>query len=495
MEQPLLEMRNISKQFPGVQALKDVSIDLRAGEVLGLVGENGAGKSTLIKILAGDYRADTGDILINGRKVDFRSPSDAAEMGIRFIYQELVTLDTLTVAENLLVGHLPVRRGLGTVDWKAANENARQVLSRMNIDIDPRTVVGDLTVHQKQILEIAKAINKKATILVMDEPTAALGEEDTQSLFAIIRNLKEQGVGVIHISHRLKEVFEITDRVTVLRDGQKIDTLETSKAEMSQLISLMVGRELAEFYPKRDLPVGDTIMEVRNLTINGIIDKISFSLRGREIVGLFGLLGSGRMNVLRALYGLDGYDSGEVIIRGNPTVIDGPRGALGSGIGYMPIDRKLEGLALGLPVSSNITMANIDHIGRGFALNRRLERKRAEKWVADVSIRTPGIDTEANSLSGGNQQKIVLAKLLETGSNIFLMNEPTRGIDVGAKVDIYHMMENLCEAGAGIVMISSELPEMLSMADRILVIASGKVTAEFSRHEATQEKLLHATTL
>jgi len=495
MGEPLLEMRGISKQFPGVQALKDVSIDLRAGEVLGLVGENGAGKSTLIKILAGDYRADTGEILINGRRVDFRSPSDAAEMGIRFIYQELITLDTLTVAENLLVGHLPTRGSLRTVDWKEANESARATLRQMNIDLDPRMIVGDLTVHQKQVLEIAKAIHKKATILVMDEPTAALGEEDTQSLFKIIRGLKEQGVGIVHISHRLKEVFEITDRVTVLRDGEKIGTVATADANMAQLISMMVGRELEEFYPKRDIPAGDVLMEVKGLTIQGIIDGISFRLRAGEIVGLFGLLGSGRINVLRALYGLDNYDGGQIIVKNAPTVISGPSAALGSGIGYMPIDRKLEGLALSLPVSSNITMANIDAIGRGFVLNRKLERRKVEKWVKDVSIRTPDIGTEVNSLSGGNQQKIVLAKLLETGSKIFLMNEPTRGIDVGAKVDIYQMMESLCEAGAGIVMISSELPEMLSMADRIVVIARGRITAEFSRGEATQEKLLHATTL
>jgi ribose transport system ATP-binding protein len=495
MEQLLLEMRGISKQFPGVQALKDVSIDLRAGEVLGLVGENGAGKSTLIKILAGDYRADAGEILINGRRVDFRSPSDAAAMGIRFIYQELVTLDTLTVAENLFVGRLPRRRGLGTIDWKAANDQAREVLARMSIDIDPRTVVGDLSVHQKQVLEIAKAIHKKATILVMDEPTAALGEEDTRSLFKIIGGLREQGVGVIHISHRLKEVFEITDRVTVLRDGQKIDTVRTADANMSQLISLMVGRELAEFYPKRDLPVGETLMEVKDLTINGIVDRVSFTLRSGEIVGLFGLLGSGRMNVLRALYGLDRHDAGEIVVKGTPAVLAGPNSALAHGIGYMPIDRKREGLALPLAVSSNITMANIDRIGAGPALNRTVEREKAEQWVKDVSIRTPDISTEVNSLSGGNQQKIVLAKLLETGSKIFLVNEPTRGIDVGAKVDIYQMMENLCEQGAGIVMISSELPEMLSMADRIIVIAKGRITAEFSRREATQEKLLAATTL
>jgi ribose transport system ATP-binding protein len=495
MDNPLLEMRGISKQFPGVQALKDVSIDLRAGEVLGLVGENGAGKSTLIKILAGDYRADGGEILLNGKKVDFHAPSDAAEQGIRFIYQELITLDTLTVAENLLVGNLPRRRGIGTVDWRAANESARAVLARMNINIDPRTIVGDLTVHQKQVLEIAKAVNKKASILVMDEPTAALGEEDTQSMFKIIRSLKEQGVGIVYISHRLKEVFEITDRVTVLRDGHRIGTVATAEANMAQLIEMMVGRELAEFYPKRDLPVGEVIMDVKDLTIDGIIDRISFSLRSGEILGLFGLLGSGRMNVLRALYGLDGISGGSLTVKGETAAIVGPSAALARGIGYMPIDRKLEGLALTLSVMNNITMANIDRVGGGFFLNRRVEKQKAEKWVKDVNIRTPDLTTDVNSLSGGNQQKIVLAKLLETGSRIFLMNEPTRGIDVGAKVDIYQMMESLCEAGAGIVMISSELPEMLSMADRIIVIAGGRVTAEFARQDATQEKLLHATTL
>jgi ribose transport system ATP-binding protein len=495
MGSALLEMRGVSKQFPGVQALKNVSIDLGAGEVLGMVGENGAGKSTLIKILAGDYSMDVGEILINGQKAVFRSPSDASSQGIRVLYQELVTLDTLTVAENLFVGHLPIRKGIGLVDWKEANESAKAVLRQMNIDLDPRTIVGDLTVHQKQVLEIAKAIHKKATILVMDEPTAALGEEDTQSLFGIIRSLKEQGVGIIYISHRLKEVFEITDRVTVLRDGQKIGTVRTDQANMAQLIGMMVGRELAEFYPKREIPVGEVLMEVRDLTIKGIIDRISFSLHRGEIVGLFGLLGSGRMNVLRALYGLDGYEGGIIMVKGKAVSIASPDGALGHGIGYMPIDRKLEGLALGLPVATNITMANIDQIGGGFFYNYKLERQEAEKWVRDVSIRTPDIATAVNSLSGGNQQKIVLAKLLETGSKIFLMNEPTRGIDVGAKVDIYQMMENLCEAGAGILMISSELPEMLSMADRIIVIAKGRITAEFSRQEATQEKLLHSTTL
>ncbi|MEW5815214.1 MAG: sugar ABC transporter ATP-binding protein, partial [Spirochaetota bacterium] len=317
----LLEMRSISKQFPGVQALKDVSIDLKAGEVLGLLGENGAGKSTLIKILAGDYSLDAGEICINGEKVDFRSPSDSAEKGIQVIYQELITLDTLTVAENIFVGAMPLKKKWKTIDWKTANAKAREVLKRMNIDINPRKIVGDLTVHQKQILEIAKAINKKATILVMDEPTAALGEKDTQSLFKIIQSLKSQGVGVIYISHRLEEVFNITDRVTVLRDGKKIGTVNTAETNRQELISMMVGRELTEFYPKREVPIGKTLMEVKGLTIRGIIEDISFSLKSGEILGLFGLLGSGRMNIVRALYGIDGYDAGQIYIDGMATVV------------------------------------------------------------------------------------------------------------------------------------------------------------------------------
>jgi ABC-type sugar transport system ATPase subunit len=417
------------------------------------------------------------------------------EKGIRVIYQELITLETLTVAENIFVGNLPRTKIWHTIDWKAANNRAREVLRRMNVDINPRKVVGDLTVHQKQILEIAKAIYEKATILVMDEPTAALGEKDTKSLFNIIRSLKSQGVGIVYISHRLEEVFEITDRVTVLRDGEKIGTVNTDKTNRMELISMMVGRELTEFYPKREVPIGESLLEVKDLTIQGIIENISFNLKSGEILGLFGLLGSGRMNIVRALYGIDSYDAGEIIIDGQPVLITGPDIALKNSIGYMPIDRKIRGLALSLSVSNNITMANISKLGKGFLIDKKLEREKTSKWVTDVKIKTPSLNTDVNSLSGGNQQKIVLAKLLETGSRIFLMNEPTRGIDVGAKVDIYQMMEALCEAGAGIVMISSEMPEILSMADRIIVISKGKMAGEFTHREADQEKLLHAATL
>ncbi len=495
MAEKLLEMGNISKRFPGVLALDKVSFDLEAGEVHGLLGENGAGKSTLIKILAGDYTKDSGDIFINGEKVEFHSPSDSQQMGVSVIYQELNTMDTLSVAENIFVGNLPKKKGMGTVDWKTLNQNAKVVLDRMLVKINPKKIVGDLGVHEKQVIEIAKAIYKDAKILVMDEPTAALGEKDTVSLFNIIRSLKLQGVGVIYISHRLIEVFEITDRVTVLRDGKLIGTENTRETEREKLITMMVGRELKDMYPKRRVPIGNTVIEVKNLTIHGILENINLHVREGEIVGLFGLLGSGRQNIVRALYGIDEIDSGTIHIEGKPVIVDTPAKALKQKMGFMPIDRKLEGLALTLSVSNNITMANIDHLGEGYFINKQFERQDAQKWVKSVNIKTPSLETDVNSLSGGNQQKIVLAKLLETGSRIFIMNEPTRGIDVGAKVDIYQMMESLCEKGAGIIMISSELPEMLAMADRILVISKGKVTGEFSRKDATQEKLLHAATV
>ncbi|TFG59989.1 MAG: sugar ABC transporter ATP-binding protein, partial [Spirochaetales bacterium] len=461
MEKKLLEMINISKNFPGVQALKDVSIDLNEGEVVGLLGENGAGKSTLIKILSGDYSMTSGETLIDGAKVDFRSPADSQALGVRVIYQELITMETLTVAENIFVGMLPFRKGTRFIDWQAMNKRSRELLSRMNVNINPKRVVGDLSIHEKQAVEIAKAINKQAKILVMDEPTAALGEDDTQSLFQIIRGLKKEGVGIIYISHRLDEVFQITDRVTVLRDGKKVGTVNTKETDKEELISMMIGRELESFYAKKKAAIGDVLLEVENLTVEGIVENISLSVRSGEILGLFGLLGSGRLNVARALYGLDQFDSGTIKIGGTKKAVNNPKDAVAERIGFLPIDRKREGLALSLDVKANITMANIDNLGKGLFLDNKLEREKVEGWIKSINIKTPSIDSEVNTLSGGNQQKIVLSKLLETGSKVFIMNEPTRGIDVGAKAEIYNLMEMLCERGAGIIMISSEMPEML----------------------------------
>jgi ribose transport system ATP-binding protein len=495
MPDELLRMSNISKSFPGVKALDDVSIDLHQGEVLGILGENGAGKSTLMKILAGDYAMDTGEIFIGGKRLEMHNPADAKEQGIRVIYQELNTLDTLSVAENIFVGALPDKKFSILVDWKKLYADAAGVLEKMGVQIDPRRIVGELSLHEKQIVEIAKALSAEARILVMDEPTAALGEEETESLFQTISNLRDHGVGIIYISHRMGEIFRITDRVTVLRDGVKVDTVATCDTNKDQLVAMIVGRELSEFYPKRSVPIGKVLLEARGLTIPGIIDDVSLTVREGEILGLFGLRGSGRRNIVRVLYGIDKPTRGEILMGGTPISMTSPRKALRAKLGYMPEDRKLEGLALGFSVVRNVTMANVDYMGPGPFLAPSREKRATQRWIDEVKIRTPSVSTRVGALSGGNQQKIVLAKLLETESQVFIMNEPTRGIDVGAKTDIYQIMESLCEAGKGIVMVSSDMDELISMSDRIMVVSRGKVVKEFNREQATQKELLHAATV
>ena len=491
MQPKMLEMKDISKRFPGVLALDRVSLDLERGEVLGLLGENGAGKSTLMKILSGDYRKDAGAILINGEQVELHSPVDARQLGIRLIHQELTILDTLSVAENIFVGDLPVRKWSCTVDWKTLAENARGVLARLGVDISPDAIAGGLTVHEKQILEIARALSRDAVVLVMDEPTAALGEKETESLFEIVKGLQHQGVGIIYISHHLDEMFRITNRVTVLRDGRNVGTEITVETDKQRLVAMMVG-SMSEFYPRKTSTIGEPLLQVSNLTIRGVFREISFCVNRGEVVGLFGLIGSGTINILRALYGIESIDEGDILVDGRPVHIDSPRAAVAAGIGFMPGDRTSEGLAVALAIPANITMANIDNLGGGPLLDRAAETAKAFKWMKHVNIRAPSPKTEVRLLSGGNQQKVVFAKLLETGSKLFLMDEPTRGIDVRAKADIYQLMQSLCESGAGILMMSSELPELLSMADRIIVVANGTIATEFAKGQAQQEDLLHA---
>ncbi|HHT79157.1 MAG TPA: sugar ABC transporter ATP-binding protein [Actinobacteria bacterium] len=484
-------MEKITKQFPGVLALDNVSIDLKKGEVLGILGENGAGKSTLIKILAGNYIKDDGEIFIDGQKFEINNPGEAMASGIRVIYQELNTLNNLTVAENIFIGEQLVKTGLKIVDWKSMVKKSKIILESLNVDLNPKAVMEDLSVSEKQVVEIAKALSKEAKILVMDEPTAALSEDDTKSLFRIIGTLKEKGVSIIYISHRLKEIFEITDRVTVLRDGKKVKTLVTGETNANELVSLMVGRDIKEMYPKREVPITEVVMEVKGMNAEGLKD-ISFELRKGEILGIFGLLGSGRTSLVKALFGANPIISGEIFIKGEKVSMKSPRKARDNKIGLVPLDRKIEGLALALGVKENITLANINELGKSFLINKRIEARKAEKWVNDLNIKTPGIDTEVNSLSGGNQQKVVLARWLESGSEVIILNEPTRGIDVGAKIEIYKLMQDLCEKGAAIIMVSSELPEILSIADRILVMSKGRFTEEYSKKEATEEKLLSA---
>jgi len=490
----VLRMEHITKTFPGVVALDDVSIDLNKGEVLGILGENGAGKSTLIKILAGNYIKDSGDIYVDGQKFEIKGPAEAVASGIRVIYQELNTLNNLTVTENIFIGEQIIKGPFRIVDWKAMTKKANELLDTLNVKLDPNTIIGDLTVSEKQIVEIAKAISKEAKILVMDEPTAALSEEETQSLFKIIKTLKLKGVSIIYISHRLKEIFEIADRVTVLRDGKNVGTLNTRNTNENELVTLMVGRDIKDMYPKRAVPIGEKIMEVKNLISDGF-NNVSFNLRKSEILGIFGLLGSGRTSLVKALFGANKIKGGEIFIYGKKVNIKSPNVARGERIGLVPLDRKVEGLALLMSVKENITLANIEDLGKNFLIMKSLEQGKAIKWINEIGIKTPTIDQEVNSLSGGNQQKVVLAKWLESGSQIIILNEPTRGIDVGAKIEIYNLMQDLCERGASIIMISSELPEILSIADRIIVMSKGRFTADYSREKASEEQLLRSACL
>ncbi len=485
----VLRMENITKTFPGVVALDNVSIDLKKGEVLGILGENGAGKSTLIKILAGNYIKDSGNIFVDNEKFEIKGTAEAMASGIRVIYQELNTLNNLTVAENIFIGEQIIKRPFKIIDWKAMIKKAHNLLNILNVKLDPNAIIGDLSISEKQIVEIAKAISKEAKILVMDEPTAALSAEETQSLFSIIKTLKAKGVAIIYISHRLKEIFEITDRVTVLRDGKKVGTLKTKDSDANKLVKMMVGRDIKDMYPKNEVELGDYVMEVKNLKADGFED-ISFKLRKGEILGIFGLLGAGRTSLVKALFGANKIRNGQILINGKEVKIKSPSVARDKRVGLVPLDRKAEGLALIMGVKENITLANIQDLGKSFLIDRKNERRKAEKWVDEIGIRTPSIDQEVNSLSGGNQQKVVLAKWLESGSQLIILNEPTRGIDVGAKIEIYKLMEELCEKGSSIIMISSELPEILSIADRILTMNKGRFTGQFLRNEASEEKLL-----
>lgn len=490
----LLQMKGISKVFPGVKALDSVDLELGTGEVLGLLGENGAGKSTLIKILAGTYQKDAGRISINGKEVDIIDPSAGKELGIRVIYQELNTLDFLSVAENIFLGELPDFKG-GIVNWKRMRHEARRVLSMMNVDIDPAAAAGNLTTGQKQIIEIARALSKEAKILVMDEPTAAIGEKEEKILFSIINNLKKQGISVIYISHKLSEIFEITDRVLVLRDGKVIGAKRTDETNRAELIKMMVGRDLLEMYPKEEVPIGETILTVENLTYKDEVKDVSFSLRRGEILGLFGLEGSGRTSLLKTVFGAYKKDSGKITINGSPVSIFNPSQAKKSGLSLVPISRKEEGVSLAMSVADNITMTSIERTGRRIWFDRKDMFRKSDKWIESLQIKTPSAETAVDSLSGGNQQKVAVAKWLESDAVIFIFNEPTRGIDVGAKVEIYKLMERLCSEGKAVIMSSSELMEIMSIPDRILVIAGGEITAEFDPEKIDKEEIVHAASL
>ena len=488
---PVLEMLNIRKAFPGVVALDDVSFDLVRGEVHVMLGENGAGKSTLMKILSGAYQKTTGRILIEGNEVDIGNPRDARQLGISTIYQELNLIPHLSAAENIFLGREPARAA-GFIDRAAIHRAAAGILNELGVAFDPRTRVSQLGIAQQQMVEIAKALSLEARILIMDEPTSALTEREIAELFTRIRTLRAAGVSIVYISHRLEELFEIGDRVTVLRDGKHVGTHSIQDISRQGLIRLMVNRDLTSQFPKVSAERGEEALRVENLNRNGALHDISFSLRRGEVLGVAGLLGSGRTELARAIFGVDKIDSGRIFIKGELRSIGRPRDAINLGVGFLTEDRKTQGLVQLLSVRENICLPSVDRFSSHGFVSAGEETRAASRYVADLRIKTSSVDQRVLFLSGGTQQKVVLSKWLCCEAEVFIFDEPTRGIDVGSKAEIYQLMNELTASGVAIIMISSELPEILGMSDRILVMHRGRIAGEFSAEEATQEKILQA---
>src|SRR5271170_203849 len=493
---PLISIQKLTKSFPGVRALHDVQFELMAGEIHALMGENGAGKSTLMKILAGVYTKDAGEILFNGQPVAFANPREAQAMGIGIIHQELQLMNHLTVAQNIFIGREPRGRFGVFLDEEKLNAKAREILARMHLSLDPRAIVGALTVAKQQMVEIAKALSFDSRVLIMDEPTSALNDAEIAELFRIIRELKSRGVGVIYISHKMDELKQISDRVTVLRDGEYVATVATKDTTVEAVIGMMVGRTLTDVSPsQRSERQGAAALEVKGLNAGPLVRDVSFSLYKGEILGFAGLMGAGRTEVARAVFGADPKTSGEIIVNGAKAAINSPSHAVARGIGYLSEDRKRFGLATGMDVESNIVMSNLaKFLSLNFFLRKLQIRKTASRFISLLNIRTPSPTQQVRLLSGGNQQKIVVAKWLERDCDVLFFDEPTRGIDVGAKSEIYKLLRSLADEGKAIVMISSELPEILRMSDRIVVMCEGRITGELLAKDATQERVMHLAT-
>ena len=485
----ILKMEQIRKTFPGVVALDDVQFDLRRGEVHVLLGENGSGKSTLVKILSGAYRKTAGQIMLDDRLTEIHSPHHAQGLGISIIYQEFNLVPHLSAAENIYLGSERLRK-TGLIDQKQLITAAQELLEGLGIKIDVRLPVRELGIAQQQMVEVAKALSQDARILIMDEPTSALTDREIKELFTTIRRLKTNGVSIIYISHRLEELFEIGDRVTVLRDGVYIGTHQIKDLTKSGLITMMVNRELKAHYPKQKADVGEEVLSIENLTRKDALHMVNLSLRRGEVLGIAGLMGSGRTELARALFGIDRIDSGKIYVRGAPQSIKSPRQAIKLGLGFLTEDRKSQGLVMVLSLKDNICLPSVDRFSRLGFVSGKAETEAANQSVEDLRIKTPGIHQQVMNLSGGNQQKVVISKWLVRHADILIFDEPTRGIDVGAKVEIYQLMNQLTARGAAIIMISSELPEILGMSDRIAVMNSGRIVKEFSAEDATQEKIL-----
>jgi ribose transport system ATP-binding protein len=493
--QPLLQMEKVSKHFPGVQALEQVDFEIYPGEIVGLVGENGAGKSTLIKILSGVYAKDQGLIRFREKSVDFRSPHAAQEHGIVTIYQELALVPHLSVSENVFLNREPLRLPLlGAVDFRKMGRQTDAIMADLGVHISGSRLVKDLTIASQQMVEIAKAVSRNAYLLLMDEPTSALSSKEVDALFNLMRRLKQKGVSVVFVSHRLEEVLRVVDRIIVMRDGRRVGTLPAAEASESKLIHLMVGREVGLF-PKVDVPIGEPVLELRDLSGPKGVRNVSFTVHKGEIVGLAGLVGAGRTELVRLICGADRRSEGTILIDGKEVHITNPADAVAHGIGWVPEDRKQHGLVLGMDVKQNTTLAILRRISNRFgAVRLRSEREITAHYREMLSIATSDLSKTVKYLSGGNQQKVVLAKWLSTKPKILIMDEPTRGIDIGAKAEFHSLMSRLAQQGIGILMISSEMPEIMGMSDRVIVMCQGRVTGEFQRGQLSQVEIMTSAT-
>ena len=488
MSQTVLELHGITKIFPGVKALDQVQFDLKAGEIHALMGENGAGKSTFIKVIMGVHQAEEGEMLLNGKPVHFRNTRDAQKAGIAAIYQHVTAYPHLTVAENIFTGHLKLRHGV--VQWKQMYEEADRLLQELNADFNSKALMGSLSVAQQQMVEIAKALSVGARIIIMDEPTAALTKRESEELYRITRKLRDEGASIIFISHRFEDMYALATRVTVFRDSKYIGTYQVDEITNADLIKAMVGREISDLFPKPEVEIGEEILRVENLSRTGFFKDVSFHVRKGEIMGLTGLVGARRTEVVQTIFGAEKLNSGKIFLEGKEVQIKCPSDAMKLGIGLLPENRQVEGLILDWGIGRNITVSELGRYTRGLFLNEKKENLSAKDLAEQVDTKAVSVFDKASSLSGGNQQKVVVAKALGSDFKVLILDEPTKGVDVGAKAAIYEIMGELAQQGYAIVMISSEMPEILGMCDRIVVMCEGRVAGELSRDEATQEKIL-----
>lgn len=488
-----IEMRGIDKSFGSNQVLKQAGFTLESGEVHALMGENGAGKSTLMKILTGVYTKDAGTVLVDGKEVNYKNPQEAEKAGIVFIYQELNVMFDLTVEENLFMGK-EIHGRFGICDKKAMQKKAQEALNILGVNISPKTVMAELSVGQQQMVEICKALMADAKVIIMDEPTAALTQSETVALFKIIESLRKKGVSMVYISHRMEEIFELCDRITVLRDGSYIGVKNIPETNMNEIVKMMIGREIGERYPSRNVKIGKEVLKVKELTRKGTFHDVNFSVRAGEVLGVSGLMGAGRTEIMQAIFGNLSYESGTIEIDGKEVKISNPRQAMEHGIGFITEDRKTEGLMLDKSIRENISLCNLRRISKSSVISREAEKNMVAEAIKDLHIKCFGSYHECNNLSGGNQQKVVLAKWILTNPKILILDEPTRGVDIGAKKEIYSIINKLAAQGVAIIMVSSELPEVLGMSDNIMVVREGEVRGIISYEEANQERVMTLAT-